>query len=83
MIDAVAKRRRKIRLKAISFAGGKCFKCGYSKYSEVLEFHHKDPSKKDFNVSMKGHCRIWERVKEEIKSVSCFVRIVIENFMLN
>jgi len=67
LIDAVAKRRRKIRLKAIAFLGGKCAKCGYSKCPEVLEFHYKDPSKKDFNVSRKGHCRSWERVKEEIK----------------
>ena len=66
-IDAVAKRRKKIRLKAITFAGGKCIKCGYNKYPEVLEFHHIDPSKKDFNVSSKGHCRSWERVSEEIK----------------
>jgi len=67
LIDAVAKRRRKIRLKVISVAGGKCAKCGYNKYPEVLEFHHKDTSKKNFNVSSKGHCRSWERVSEEIK----------------
>ncbi len=52
-IDAVTKRRKKIRNKAIAFAGGKCIKCGYSKYPEVLEFHHTDPLKKDFNVSKK------------------------------
>ena len=67
MIDAVAKRRKKIRNKAIAFAGGKCVRCGYSKYPEVLEFHHTDPLKKDFNVSKKGHCRSWERVSKEIK----------------
>jgi hypothetical protein len=67
IIDAVAKRRKKIREKAIIFAGGKCIRCGYNKYPEVLEFHHKDPLKKDFNISMKGHCRSWGRVKEEIK----------------
>ena len=82
-IDAVAKRRRKIRLRAIAFAGGKCFKCGYNKYPEVLEFHHEDPSKKDFNISMKGHCRSWERVKGEIKKCIFFAQIIIGNFMLN
>ena len=71
-IDAVAKRRKKIRLMAISFAGGKCIKCGYNKYPEVLEFHHKDPLKKNFNISMKGHCRSWERVSEEIKKCDLF-----------
>lgn len=66
-IKAVAKRRKTIRLKAIEHAGGKCIRCGYFKYPEVLEFHHKDPSKKDFNVSKKGHCRSWQRVSKEIE----------------
>jgi hypothetical protein len=67
LIRAVSKRRRKVRLMAISQLGGKCSRCGYSKYPEVLEFHHKDPRQKDFNISLKGHCRSWERVKNEIK----------------
>jgi len=65
-IKNVIRRRKEIRLKAIECLGGKCMKCGYNKYPEVLEFHHKDPSQKDFNVSKKGHCRSWERVKQEI-----------------
>ena len=67
LIRAVAKRRKKIRLKAIAHLGGKCMKCGYSKYTEVLEFHHKDSKQKIFNVSQKGHCRSWDRVKKEIE----------------
>ena len=66
-IQAVTKRRKKIRLMAIAELGGKCIKCGYDKYPEVLEFHHRDPSKKDFNVSSKGHSRSWDRVKSEIE----------------
>lgn len=67
LIKAVAKRRKQIRLKAIKHLGGKCTLCGYSKYPEVLEFHHKNPKQKDFNISLKGHCRSWNRVEEEIK----------------
>ncbi len=67
IVMAVAKRRRKIRLKAIEHLGGKGIKCGYEKYAEVLEFHHRDPSQKDFNVSSKGHSRSWERVQKEIE----------------
>lgn len=66
MIEAVSKRRKEIRLKAINSRGGKCEKCGYDKCAEVLEFHHKNPSQKDFSVSRKGHCRSWERVSKEI-----------------
>ena len=61
------KDEEKIRLKAIEHLGGKCMQCGYSKYPEVLEFHYKNPDQKDFNISAKGHCRSWDRVKEEIK----------------
>ena len=66
-IEAVSRRRKEIRIKAISHLGGRCIKCGYSKYPEALEFHHRNPSKKDFNVSSKGHCRNWERVRKEIE----------------
>jgi hypothetical protein len=43
-------RRHQIRKELIQYAGGKCSRCEYSKYSEVLEFHHKDPSKKHFEI---------------------------------
>jgi 5-methylcytosine-specific restriction endonuclease McrA len=66
-IRYVTARRKKIRLMAIEHLGGKCVRCGYKKYPEVLEFHHRDPLKKDFNVSKKGLTRSWERVKNEIE----------------
>ena len=67
LIKAVTKRRKKIRLRAIKHLGGKCIRCGYSKYPEVLEFHHKNPKEKGFGISRKGHCRSWEKVKTEIE----------------
>ncbi|MEK6908949.1 MAG: hypothetical protein AABX23_02775 [Nanoarchaeota archaeon] len=67
MIQAVTKRRKLMRLKAIEHAGGKCIRCGYNKYPEVLEFHHRNPAEKLFNISLKGHCRSWERIKAEIE----------------
>ena len=67
LIRAVVKRRRKVRLLAIEHLGGKCMRCGYSKYPEVLEFHHKNPANKEFNVSRKGHCRSWKRIEKEIE----------------
>ena len=30
--------------------GGKCQKCGYDTYLGALEFHHIDPSQKDFTI---------------------------------
>ena len=63
----VTNRRKKVKKKAVDYKGGKCEICGYNKCIEALEFHHKDPSKKDFSLGAKGHSRSWDRVKEEIE----------------
>ncbi|MEN9558487.1 MAG: hypothetical protein RL141_856 [Candidatus Parcubacteria bacterium] len=63
---AVAKRRKRLRELAIAHKGGACALCGYNKCSQALEFHHLDPSKKDFSVSADGSTRSWERIKNEI-----------------
>ena len=64
--DAVIKRRKRIKLDAIEYKGGKCEKCGYNKCVGALEFHHSDPKEKDFHISQSGHSRSWERVKDEL-----------------
>ena len=65
-IRAVHKRRKKIRMMAVAYKGGKCARCGYNRCIEALEFHHTDPTKKDFGVSSKGYTRSWKRVQEEL-----------------
>ncbi|HAW60312.1 MAG TPA: hypothetical protein DCW86_02420 [Actinobacteria bacterium] len=67
LIEAVKKRRKKIREKAIEYLGGKCQICGYDKCTEALEFHHLNDSNKDFGISSGGHARSWERVKSELE----------------
>ena len=42
----VIERQRKFKKLCIDHKGGKCEKCGYSKYFGALDFHHKDPDKK-------------------------------------
>lgn len=42
---------KQVKLKAIEYKGGKCQICGYNKCTGALEFHHLDPTKKDFNIS--------------------------------
>ncbi|OQA36899.1 MAG: hypothetical protein BWY53_00209 [Parcubacteria group bacterium ADurb.Bin326] len=54
LIEAVSKRRKAVRDKALEYKGGKCEICGYSKCVQALEFHHLDGNKKDFGVSSKG-----------------------------
>ena len=65
-VKAVTKRRKKLKEMAVEYKGGKCEHCGYSKCIAAFDFHHSDPTEKDFAVSQKGHTRSWERVKQEL-----------------
>jgi hypothetical protein len=44
-------RQQKRKMEWVEYKGGKCEKCGYDKYIGALEFHHNDPSKKDFTLA--------------------------------
>jgi len=57
--------RRRLKLRAIEYLGGKCIYCGYHECSAALEFHHPNDNK-DFGLSQKGVTRSWERVKKEL-----------------
>src|ERR1044071_4011141 len=65
LIKAVQRRRGKVRQMALDYKGGCCQVCGYDRCMEALEFHHLDPTQKDFGISSKGYARSWERVKQE------------------
>ena len=47
------------------YKGGKCIECGYDKCPAALEFHHTDPSKKEFGIGG-GYNRSWEVIKLEL-----------------
>lgn len=65
IIDAVNKRRRILKQKAVEYKGGKCIKCGYNKYVGALEFHHIE-GEKDFGISAAGTTKSWEKIKKEL-----------------
>ena len=48
--------------------GGKCSRCGYDKCLKALEFHHIDPSKKDFTIS-NDHFRLKDAIEESKKCI--------------
>lgn len=50
------------RKRAHAYLGGKCAVCGAT---ERLEFHHRDPEKKSFNIS-RILSRQWETVTDEL-----------------
>lgn len=65
-VDAVQKRREKLKENAVKYKGGMCQYCGYNKYIGALEFHHVNPNEKDFAISRSGYTRSWEKVKKEL-----------------
>ena len=66
--DLCTSRQREMKKKAVQYMGGKCQneECGYSRYYGALEFHHKDPTKKDPKIRF-GCTRVnWERLIIEL-----------------
>ena len=56
---------RKARL--VELHGGKCLLCGYSKCVAALEFHHRDPKTKVFELSKSNLLRRWDVVLAEVE----------------
>jgi hypothetical protein len=57
-------KKRQLKVRAVELLGGKCSCCGYNKYIGALEFHHKNPSEKDFEVVKT--LRKWESILKEL-----------------
>ena len=56
--------RKRTKLKLIEYKGGKCVFCNYNKCTRALQFHHRDPSQKDFQIS--GTSKAFETLKKEV-----------------
>jgi hypothetical protein len=61
----VSKKRIDLKKELVDLFGGKCQICGYSKCISSLEFHHKDPLKKEISVS--GSTKNKKKIIEESK----------------
>ena len=66
MIMCVTKRRKKLKVMSVERKGGKCQICGYKRCIKALEFHHIDPSTKEFGLSTRGLTRSWAKIKKEV-----------------
>ena len=55
---------KRIKENLIHYNGGKCQICGYDRCTSALEFHHIDPSQKDFTIS--GGTKSFENLKPEV-----------------
>lgn len=65
MVQAVSKRRKRVKEMVVKYKGGACVLCGYHRYFGALELHHKNGHEKSFAIGDKGYTRSWEKVKAE------------------
>ena len=64
--EAQQVRGRRRKLKLIKLYGNKCGVCGYDKNYAALEFHHKVPAEKSFQLDLRSLSnRSWEVILEE------------------
>ncbi len=49
--DAILDWRKRIKIKLIEYKGGKCIYCGYNRCLSSLDFHHRDPTEKEFGIN--------------------------------
>lgn len=47
-----------------------CIVCGFDKHPEAIDFHHLDPTEKDFDIA-RGMGIAWDKVKAEIEKCVC------------
>jgi transposase len=66
-MDRVAQRRQVVKRKLVEEAGGKCLICGYAGCQQALEFHHLDPSLKEFDLGRKGATRSLAKSRAEAR----------------
>ena len=57
---------RRMKEWALEYKGKKCQRCGYNNSISALEFHHLNPSEKDFSLSDKTLSREWNVIKNEL-----------------
>jgi transposase len=62
---AVSERRREVKRRLVSEAGGRCKICGFAQNPVALQFHHLDPSRKEFHLGSKGISRSMGRMRTE------------------
>lgn len=63
--EHVTAQRRRVKLRLIAEAGGRCRLCGYDRFPGALHFHHLDPETKAFGLSRQGVYRSLARARAE------------------
>jgi len=65
MEKITVERQQKLKQQCVDYKGGKCVRCGYNEYVGALDFHHIDPSQKEYTIASKKNCS-FEYLKPEL-----------------
>ena len=65
-IEQTLERQRNFKIKCVEYKGEKCQICSYNKYVGALEFHHLNPSEKDFSISNVKLYSFSDTIKKEL-----------------
>ena len=63
--DELKAKRRQRKRDAIDYKGGKCERCGYCRCIAALQFHHRNPHEKEFQIATM-FTWAWVRVMQEL-----------------
>tara|TARA_R110002050_G_scaffold79261_11_gene169429 strand:+ start:24161 stop:24751 length:591 start_codon:yes stop_codon:yes gene_type:complete len=63
--DKDIQRNRLLKLKAIEYKGGVCVRCGFDGHYSSFDFHHLNPSEKEF-MWTKARKSTFEKIKDEL-----------------
>jgi excisionase family DNA binding protein len=66
-VEAVSRRRRKMKETLVAEAGGVCLICGYAGNMRALHFHHVEPSEKRIEINAKGVALSLETLRAEAR----------------
>jgi transposase len=66
-VDAVVKRRRRVKALLVADAGGRCALCGYDRAPAALQFHHVEPGSKAFSIAHRGVTRSIDAARAEAR----------------
>ena len=67
-------KREERKQKLVALRGGKCVKCGYNKCYACLDFHHRDPATKEFEISASGLLLKWDRLVNEANKCDVYCK---------
>ena len=64
--NQTVERQRRLKQEAVNYLGGKCQRCGYDKCQAAFDFHHRDPSEKEFALAQFKLTAFNEKIKKEL-----------------